>query len=604
MIDLSQYIGDIARRLLGSPNPEHSTREQLRFGTNGSIAVEIAGPDVGTWYNHEHKRGGGPMQLLSLEGGMLPVAAREWLKAELGIELEEPKPKSRQQVVSTYDYVDESGQLLSQAVRKGPVKRFHQRAPDGNGGWKVGPDGKWTVKGVRLVPYRLTELVAAVPEATIYIVEGEKDVDNLRSLGCVATCNPMGAGKWPMDFAEHFHGRNVVILPDNDETGRDHALDVVANLAPVAASVLILELPGLSEKGDVSDWLTAGGTREQLEQLAAAAPAFDPNMVRPRTSKPDSDREPRDIRVFLGAPYEIAGIFLGDSFTHESHRTLYYWRGSFYEWTGCAYPEAETENLRSRLYDFLATRCYCVDPKGNHHPVNPSPKLINAVLDGLRAKAHLPTSISAPAWLGVATEDQRTHDPKDIVACSNGLLHLPTMTLLQHTPTFFCHNSLEFPFDPDAPAPLEWHEFIGKLWPGDSNAIDTMHEMFGYFLTGDTSQQKIFSFVGPPRCGKGTIAKILRRLLGEHNCTAPTLSGLGTEFGLQPLIGKLAAIIGDARLGARSDMQSIVERLLSISGEDELNVNRKNLTHWTGQLITRVLIISNEAQSSLMPVAH
>jgi putative DNA primase/helicase len=317
MIDLSQYIGDIARRLLGSPNPEHSTREQLRFGTNGSIAVEIAGPDVGTWYNHEHKRGGGPMQLLSLEGGMLPVAAREWLKAELGIELEEPKPKSRQQVVSTYDYVDESGQLLSQAVRKGPVKRFHQRAPDGNGGWKVGPDGKWTIKGVRLVPYRLPELISAAPETDIYIVEGEKDVDNLRAIDCIGTCNPMGAGKWRTEFAEYFHGRNVVILPDNDETGRDHAIDVAANLAPVAACVRILELPGLPEKGDVSDWLAAGGTREQLEQLAAAAPAFDPNMVRPRTSKLYSDREPRDIRVFLGAPYEIAGIFLRERFTHE-----------------------------------------------------------------------------------------------------------------------------------------------------------------------------------------------------------------------------------------------------------------------------------------------
>jgi hypothetical protein len=281
-IDLSQYIGDIARRLLGSPNPEHSTREQLRFGTNGSIAVEISGPDAGTWYDHEHKRGGGALQLLTLEGGMLPAAAREWLKSELGIELEESKPKARQQVVATYDYVDESEKLLHQAVRKGPVKRFHQRAPDGNGGWKVGPDGKWTIKGVRIVPYRLPELIAATPETTIYIPEGEKDVDNLRAIDCIGTCNPMGAGKWRTEFAEHFHGNNVVILPDNDETGRDHALDVAANLAPVAACVRILELPGLPEKGDVSDWLAAGGTREQLEQLAAASPAFDPNMARPR----------------------------------------------------------------------------------------------------------------------------------------------------------------------------------------------------------------------------------------------------------------------------------------------------------------------------------
>jgi putative DNA primase/helicase len=86
----------------------------------------------------------------------------------------------------------------------------------------------------------------------------------------------------------------------------------------------------------------------------------------------------------------------------------------------------------------------------------------------------------------------------------------------------------------------------------------------------------------------------VRRLLGQYNCSAPTLAGLGTEFGLQPLIGKLAAIIGDARLGGKVDQTAIVERLLSISGEDELNINRKNLPHWVGQLISRLLILSNE----------
>jgi hypothetical protein len=287
-LDLTQYIGEIARRLLGSHNPEHSTREQLRFGTNGSIAVEIAGPKAGTWYDHENEVGGNAWQLLTLKGGMLPAAAHSWLKDELGLQIDEPKPpKVRSQIIAEYDYVDEKGALLFQALRYGPNKTFKQRTPDGNGGWI------WSVKGARIVPYRLPELVAAPPEATIYIAEGEKDVDNLRARGCIATCNPMGAGKWRTEFAEYFRGRNVVILPDNDETGREHALDVAVNLAPVTAGaggagVRILELPGLPHKGDVSDWLAASGTPEQLDALAAAAPSFDPNTVRPKTRNADS----------------------------------------------------------------------------------------------------------------------------------------------------------------------------------------------------------------------------------------------------------------------------------------------------------------------------
>jgi putative DNA primase/helicase len=245
------------------------------------------------------------------------------------------------------------------------------------------------------------------------------------------------------------------------------------------------------------------------------------------------------------------------------------------------------------LYEFLDKRCYYVVEE-KRKPVNPSPKLVNAVLDCLRARAHLPTTVSAPAWLDGATEDQQKLKPKDIVSCSNGLLYLPTMALLAHTPKFFSHNALEFPYNKDAPAPIVWHEFIGQLWPGDFDACNTLHEMFGYFLTGDTSQQKIFFIIGPRRSGKGTIAKVLRSLLGPHNCTAPTLAGIGETFGLQPLIGKLAAIIGDARLGGKIDQNAIVERLLSISGEDDININRKNASFWVGRLISRLLILSNE----------
>ena len=113
-------------------------------------------------------------------------------------------------------------------------------------------------------------------------------------------------------------------------------------------------------------------------------------------------------------------------------------------------------------------------------------------------------------------------------------------------------------------------------------------------MGGDTRQQKIFLFVGPRRGGKGTIGRVLTGLLGPHNVAAPTMAGLSTNFGLQPLIGKPLALVSDARLSGRADGQVGVERLLSISGEDSLTIDRKYRDPWTGRLSTRFLILTNE----------
>ena len=172
-------------------------------------------------------------------------------------------------IVAEYDYHDEAGALLYQAVRYRP-KGFTQREPDDAGGWI------WNIKAVRLVLYRLPELLAANLAATVYLPEGEKDVENLRTLGFVATCNAMGAGKWRAEYNAFLRGRHVVILPDHDKAGADHARTVASALTGIAASVNVLNLPGLPDKGDVSDWMTMGGTVERLTALADATPEYVP----------------------------------------------------------------------------------------------------------------------------------------------------------------------------------------------------------------------------------------------------------------------------------------------------------------------------------------
>jgi DNA-binding transcriptional ArsR family regulator len=167
---------------------------------------------------------------------------------------------------TTYDYRDASGQLVYQVVRR-PGKRFTQRRSDGADGWV------YSLEGVQRLPYRLPELLAHPRKRGVVVVEGEKDVDRLASLGVVATCNSGGAGKWDPAYAEHLRDRRVVIIPDNDEAGRAHAADVAASLAGTA-DVRLLELDGLPLKGDVSNWLDAGHTAEEFRALLLAAPAF------------------------------------------------------------------------------------------------------------------------------------------------------------------------------------------------------------------------------------------------------------------------------------------------------------------------------------------
>lgn len=196
-----------------------------------------------------------------------------------------PRWDARTETIAEYDYEEGDGTYLC-TVRKGRHPdgekrfvvarrnriRFSDRIhPEEQRDWLPGLDG------AQPTLYRKVELLASATNAPVFIVEGEKDVETLRELGLTATCNFGGAGKWRRDYAKLFAGRTVIVIPDNDPVGRTHAADIVQSLIG-KATIKVLELPDLPDKGDVTDWFVGGGTVAELMRLVEATLAMtDPS---------------------------------------------------------------------------------------------------------------------------------------------------------------------------------------------------------------------------------------------------------------------------------------------------------------------------------------
>ena len=194
-------------------------------------------------------------------------------------------PVPAKKIVATYDYTDETGTVLYQVVRYEP-KGFAQRVPDGE-------DWSWKLGDTRRVLYNLP-LILSRPNEPVYVVEGEKDADVLVKNGLLATTNAGGAGKWKDEYSETLRGRDVIVIPDHDEPGLDHANKIKNAMASVANSVKLVT-PG--DKKDISEWFAAGGTTKELVEIVNTVSAEIPTESTP--AEP-SAQSVSDERLLLG----------------------------------------------------------------------------------------------------------------------------------------------------------------------------------------------------------------------------------------------------------------------------------------------------------------
>lgn len=246
-------------------------------------------------------------------------------------------------------------------------------------------------------------------------------------------------------------------------------------------------------------------------------------------------------------PMGVARELVAD-YQYDGFLTLRHWRGTWMLWDRTCWNEFEDRAVRAWLYKRLEHASYWHDdPKAKAlelKPWRPNRRKVADVLDALAAATHLSETTDPPAWL----VEHPSALTGEVVACLNGLLHVDTRKLMPHTPRFFTRVSVPFDFDPAAPEPSEWLNFLDQLWPNDPDSKATLQQFFGYVLSGRTDLHKILLLIGPTRSGKGTIARVLAALIGAGNVAGPTLASLGTNFGLAPLLGKPLALVSDARL--------------------------------------------------------
>jgi len=259
-----------------------------------------------------------------------------------------------------------------------------------------------------------------------------------------------------------------------------------------------------------------------------------------------------------------------------------------------AYRDIEDKAVEADLWRELdAAMIHVPQKKGppTLERFKPNRNKVGEIYAAMASIAHVPADTMAPpCWL-----NGDGPDPLGLLPFRNGILNVITGELLAPTPRFFTRNAVDLEYDPSAPEPEMFFEFIEDVLP-DPLARELLRDWMGYLLTPDVSQQKILLMVGPPRAGKGVTQRIIRQLVGVGNTCNPLSSDMGSGGvgALQTLIGKSVAFMSDARFNRTANSHAITERLLTISGGDPITISRKYKGAWDGQLPTRFVMLTNE----------
>ena len=523
---------------------EHTPSLSVSIGTSGKVLLNC----FGKYCTFEKIRDA--LERLGLPHGILSGNASPSPRPAPMARATVPAPETsspRRTIAKIYQYRDENGTLVHETVRHVP-KGFGQRRPDGRGG-RI-----HNLNGIRTVIYRLPELLASPADAPIFLLEGEKDADNVALLGLVATTVPMGAGKWKPHYHAWFADRNVVILPDNDEPGRKGAEHWASCLAGIAGSVTVVSLPGLPDRGDVSDW---------IDGIRASDPGADPAAILMALAHeaPAWNLAPAPLHQSLPAPsLAITPDTLGDAGSDALPVT-----GSDPASGGSAgsdiapdgYRNTDTGNAErvaarhAGVVRWVEDRSIWSVYSGTRWEDDPDGSRVSHLAVGVlrgthawatgaerdagtepekraavRLKAHSLRSEQAGALRsllerlkaipGMTVPAGAFDRDRHLLNLLNGTVDLRDGTVGEHDSTHLITRVIHQTYDPDAPAVSElWNDTLARFQP-DPDVRDFLKVFAGYCATGETRERKMVIAYGIGRNGKGTLMEPLVRALGPY----------------------------------------------------------------------------------------
>ncbi|CAH2407073.1 DNA primase family protein [Mesorhizobium escarrei] len=381
------------------------------------------------------------------------------------------------------------------------------------------------------------------------------------------------------------HGEKVYHLRHDNETAKA-AMNAAGDRAEVFNRILALsDLEPVEHSQREKQAVKALGLGNEKKSLRAGVARF-----RAWTADHEHEGDGEEAaQVVLYPPYEpfkVAQQYVDAHCTYKgdaAQLTLLQWRGSWWAWKASNWAELSEAALEKDLYAFTNNAVHAV-PLKPPAPWMPDRHKIASLKHALQAVLLVKDEVEMPYW----TDGRKTGT---LVACANGLLDIRARELMPHSPLYFNVVHTPIVYDPSAMCP-QFGDFERSLWPLDDETPRTLRQMLGYLVSGRTDLQSVFGLIGAKRGGKGTIAWLAAQLLGA-SAEPLTQADLGDKFGMEHLIGKSVAIIADTRTAGKNT-QIVVERLLSISGEDAVPVHRKNKMAWRGRMTARIMWLSNE----------
>ena len=404
-----------------------------------------------------------------------------------------------------FPYHDEGGNLLFEVIRF---------ADDDSGGekcrpYRPGAERPWgSLDGVPRPLYRLRELLAALKTGrTIYLPEGERDVESLRAIGLDATTNPGGADGWKAEFSEMLKGADVVKLSDNDSAGRRHTEDVVRSVVPVARRVRVVEFLDLPEKGDVSDWLAAGHSREEFDSRVESAPEGQTWLERQAGESVPEDKGLQRPLTDTGNAERLVRLFRQDIRWTSSLGWL--------AWNGTHWAEDDTKRLLG-LTKRAARSIYQEAARAKSKDEADATAKHAAKSESMRAREAMLTLAASESGIAVRAADLNA-DPW-LFNAQNGTVNLRTGLLREHRREDLITRASPVRYASDSTASV-WRAFLERVLPNEEVRV-FVKRFFGYALTGLVREHVLVVFWGTGRNGKTTLLEIVAYILGDYFVTA------------------------------------------------------------------------------------